>query len=98
MICRVGIIHLVVWMVWLSEVSASHLANSPKVASKAASIIVSLLAGHQRITQLLTARQRDFLQEPAAIAVAKRRVAEDRVIPGLQRAFGPARARQNPRA
>src|SRR5437660_1811617 len=94
MVWRVGMIHPVVWIVWLSEVAASHLVNSLKPAS----IIALLFAGHQGVTQLLAARQRDFLQEPAGIAVAKRRIAKSRVIPRLERALGPARTCQDPRA
>src|ERR1700736_4225834 len=87
-------IQLVVWMVWLTSVAASHLENSLKPTS----IITSLFSGRQAVGQFLTARQRDLLQEPAGSAVAKRRIAEHRVTSGLQRALGPARARQNPRA
>src|SRR5450432_3285904 len=54
-----------------------------------------LFCGHQGVTQLLTTRQSDFYQEPARIAVAKRSIAENRVISGLERALGPARACQN---
>src|SRR5438132_1490664 len=95
MVWRVGIIRPVVWIAWLSGVAASHLVNS----LKAKSIITSLLFGRgQGVTQLLAARQRHSEQEPARIAVAKRRIAESRVIPGLQRALGPARTCQDPRA
>src|ERR1035438_2396116 len=83
-----------VWMVWLSSVAASHLENSLKPRS----IITSLFSGRQAVGQLLTVWQRDFLQEPAGTAVAKRCIAEHRVIAGLQRALGPARACQHPRA
>src|ERR1700722_3795887 len=80
-------------MMWLSGVAASHLENS----LSAASIIASLIGRRrQAVAQFLTARQRDFYQEPAGGAVAKRRIIEDGVISGLQRALGPARARQNP--
>src|SRR5450631_1419617 len=54
-----------------------------------------LFCGHQGVTQLLTTRQSGFYQEPARIAVAKRSIAENRVISGLERALGPARACQN---
>src|SRR5450631_444222 len=57
-----------------------------------------LFCGHQGVTQLLTTRQSDFYQEPARIAVAKRSIAENRVISGLERALGPARACQHSRA
>jgi hypothetical protein len=46
----------VVWMMWLSEVAASHLQSSLKPVS----IIASLFGGRQAVTQLLTVRQRDF--------------------------------------
>src|SRR5260370_39542482 len=81
-------------MVGRSGVAASHLLNSLKPAP----ITASLFGRGQAIAQLLTARQRDFEQEPARIAVAKRRIAENRVISGLEGALGPARAGQNPRA
>src|SRR6266436_7331115 len=90
----VGINQLVVWMLWLSGVAASHLDNS----LSATSIIASLFGGRQAVSQLLTARQRDFQQKPTGVAVAERRIAENRVISGLERALGPARACQNPRA
>src|SRR6266446_7369600 len=89
----VGIIQLLVWMVWLSGVAASHLDNS----LSATSIIASLFGGRQAVGQLLTARQRDFQQEPTGVAVAERGIAENRVITGLERTLGPARACQNPR-
>src|ERR1700739_2121389 len=94
MVCRVGMIQPAVWMVWLSGVAASHPENSLIVAS-----IMTSLIGRRRqaVTQLLTVRQRDFEQESAGIAVAKRRIAKHRMITGLERAFGPARARQNAR-
>src|SRR5437899_8946920 len=82
-------------MVWLSGVAASQLQNSLKPAPIIASLLLLLLllfGRHQGVTQFLTARQRDFQQEPASIAVAKRRIAEHSVIAGLQRALGPARA------
>src|SRR5437764_3559187 len=84
-------------MVWLSGVAASQLQNSLKPAPIITSWLLLLFGRHQGVTQFLTARQRHFQQEPASIAVAKRRIAEHRVIAGLQRTFGPARARQNPR-
>src|SRR5260370_42179832 len=90
----VGISQLVVWLVWLSGVAASHLDNS----LSATSIIASLFGGHQAVSQLLTARQRDFQQEPTGAAVAERGITETRVITGLERTLGPARACQNPRA
>src|SRR6266436_2693472 len=80
-------------MVWLSGVAASHLDNS----LSATSIIASLFGGRQAVGQLLTARQRDFQQEPTGVAVAERGIAENRVITGLERTLGPARACQNPR-
>src|SRR5271156_1169887 len=83
-----------VWMAWLTSVAASHL-ESP---FKPASIITSLFGGRQAVGQFLTARQRDFQQKPAGITVAKRRIAEHRVISGLQRALGPAGSCQNPGA
>src|SRR6266436_9865334 len=89
----VGINQLVVWMLWLSGVAASHLDNS----LSATSIIASLFGGRQAVSQLLTARQRDFQQKPTGVAVAERRIAENRVITGLERTLGPARACQNPR-
>src|ERR1700688_2428197 len=94
MVCRDGIIQVVVWIVWRSDVAASHFEN----ALKPTSIITSLFVWGQAVRQILTARQCDFLQEPAGIAVAKRQIAENRVISRLQRALGPARARQDPRA
>src|ERR1700733_4436250 len=94
MVCRVGIIQPAVWMVWLSGVAASQPENSLTVAS----IMTSLIGRRgQAVHQFLTVRQRDFEQESARIAVAKRRIAEHRVISGLKRAFCPARARQNSR-
>src|SRR5260370_13693683 len=87
-------IHSVVWMVWLTWVAASHLENSLKPTS----IITSLFGGRQAVSQLLAARQRDFLQEPAGTAVTKRGIAKNRVISGLKRALGPARACQHPGA
>src|SRR5258708_35532379 len=81
----------VVWMVWLSQVPASHVQN----ALKAASIITSLFGWGQGVGQLLTVRQSDLLQEPAGTAVAQRRITENRVISGLKGALGPARARQH---
>src|ERR1700739_3945326 len=94
MVCRVGMIQPAVWMVWLSGVAASQPENSLMVAS-----IMTSLIGRRRqaVTQLLTVRQRDFEQEPAGIAVAKRRIAEHRMISWLERAFCPARASQNAR-
>src|SRR5580700_11264435 len=85
-------IQVVVWIVWLSDVAANHLEN----ALKPTSVIRSLFVGGQAVRQILTARQRDFLQEPAGIAVPKRQIAEHRVISRLQRALGPARAGQDP--
>src|ERR1700733_1767637 len=81
-------------MVWLSEVAASQPENSPMTAS----IMMSLIGRRrQAVAQLLTARQRDLEQESAGIAIAKRGVTKHRMIAGLQRAFGPARARENAR-
>src|ERR1700741_387918 len=94
MVCRVGMTQPAVWMVWLSGVAASQPENSLIVAS-----IMTSLIGRRRqaVSQLLTVRQGDLEQESARIAVAKRRIAEHRLLAGLQRAFGPARARQNAR-
>src|ERR1700724_2480587 len=89
--CSAGIIQPASWIVWLSDVAASHLQNSLKPTS----VITLLFGGHQGVTQLLTIRQSDFYQEPAGIAVAKRSIAENRVISGLERALGPTRACQN---
>src|SRR5258705_488764 len=80
-------------MVWLSGVAASHLDNSLSTTS----IIASLFGGRQAVGQLLTARQRDFQQEPTGVAVAERGIAENRVIPGVDRTLGPLRACQIPR-
>src|SRR5258708_1221627 len=95
MVWRVGMIHPTVWIVWLSDVAASHFENSLSAASIACSLIVGW---RQAVAQLLTVRQRHPLQETARLAVTKRRIVEDGVIPGLQRAFGPAGARQDPGA
>src|ERR1700728_707781 len=83
-----------VWIVLLSGVAASHLQKSPRVAS----IMTSLIGGRQAETELLAIRQSYRQQEPTRIAVAKRRITENSVIPGLEGAFGPTRAGQNPRA
>src|ERR1022692_3734527 len=82
----------VVWIVLLSGVAASHLQKSRRTAS----IMKLLIGGRQAVTEHLTARQSDCQQKPAGIAVAKRRITENSMISGLKRAFGPARAGQNP--
>src|SRR5580693_10564846 len=87
-------IQVVVWIMWLSGVAASHLENALKPTSSMSSLFV----GGQAVCQILTVRQRDLLQESAGIAVAKRQIAENRMISRLQRALGPARARQDSRA
>src|SRR5258708_20301351 len=93
MVWRVGMIHPTVWIVWLSDVAASHFENSLSAASIACSLIVGW---RQAVAQLLTVRQRHPLQETARLAVTKRRIVEDGVIPGLHRSFGPPAARQDP--
>src|SRR5258708_3274302 len=69
--------------------------STVQISLKPASGIKLWVGGHQGVTQLLTAGQSDFYQETARIAVAKRSIAENRVISGLERALGPARACQN---
>src|SRR6266576_5572541 len=92
MVWGTGVIHPTVWIVWLSDVAASHFENSLSAASMAGSLTVGR---SQVVAQLLTVRQRHSLQEAARLAVTKRRVVERGVVPGLQRALGPAGARQN---
>src|SRR6516225_992440 len=75
-----------VWMVWLSEVAASHLDNS----LSAAFILGSLILWRERVGQLLPARQHHLAQIAAGLAVTQWRILEDRVIAHLQRALGPA--------
>ena len=64
-------IHPTVWIVWLSDVAASHFENSLSAASIAGSLTVGRSQG---VAQLLTVRQRHSLQEAARLAVTKRRV------------------------
>src|SRR6516165_11905740 len=83
-----------VWMVWLSEVAASHFDNSLSAACMSGLLLVRR---RQAVGQFLTAWQRHFSQKSAGPAVAKRRILEECVIADLQRTLVPARARQNPR-
>src|SRR5579862_9377568 len=94
MVCRAGMTQPAVWIVWLSGVAASHLQKSLSTTS----IMRSLIGRRQAEAELLTVRQSDFQQKSAGIAIAQRRVPEHGVIPGLQRALGPTRASQHPRA
>src|SRR5689334_5552439 len=96
MVCSVGMIQPLVWMVWLSEVAASRFEISIRVACMA---VASLLLWRcQAVAQLLAVRQHHFLQQPAGFAIAKRRVEKLGVIAGLQGALGPAGAAQHARA
>src|SRR6516162_6688397 len=80
------------WMVWLSEVAASHFES----ALSTAVMIGSLFLWLQAVGQFLAAWQRHFSQKSAGPAVPKRRILEECVIADLERTLVPARARQNP--
>src|SRR5271166_3091195 len=82
-------IQVTVWMVWLSEVAASHFENP---VSRASIGRLLLFRRRQAVGQLLAIRQNHLAQEAALLAVAQRQIVEGRMIAGLQRALGPAGA------
>src|ERR1700747_2658591 len=91
MVCSVGMIQPTVWIVWLSDVAASHFDNS----ASAACIAGLLLFRHEAVGQFLAVWQPDLSQAAAELTVAQRRKLEGRVIADLQRALVPAGAGQN---
>src|ERR1700733_10885838 len=90
--CKVAIIQVTVWILWLRSVEASQLQKGARAAA------MSLLLGRrQAVAQDGAVLQRHANEKAACRTVAQRREIKARMISRLQGSLRPARTRQHAR-